>query len=162
MATSKVIQYGEFVHVVPAISPVDITTTTTYTDVIGVKEYSWIRFLISFGAITGDTVVVKVYECDDTTPTNSAAIAASYRLSSATGTDSMGAITTLAAAGLTITATDDNKVLCIDVNPASLSAGYPYLRVELDPGASMSACLVSAVALLTPRYPQNAQLSAVD
>lgn len=156
------LNYGEFVHVIPAISPVDITTTTTYTDVVGVKDNHWLRFLVSFGAITGDTVVVKVYECDDITPTNSTAIAAKYRLSSATGTDTMGAITALAATGLTIAATDDNKVLCVDVDPSSLTADYPYVRVELDPGASMTACLVSGVALVIPRYPQNVPQSMVD
>ena len=155
-------KYGQEIHVVPAIAPVDITTTTTYTDVIGLKEYEWVEFLISFGAITGDTVAMTVEVCDDASATNSTAIALMYRESSAVGTDSMGDVTAATTSGVTVAATDDNKVFLVDVNPASLSSGYPYVRVALDPGGSMSACLVSAVALLKPRYPQDTQISAVD
>ena len=150
------------IHVVPVISPVDTTSTTVNTDVVGLKEYHEAAFVIDFGVITGDTVVVTLEECDDTTPTNSTAIAFHYRKSSATGTDSMGDLTAATASGVTVAATDDNKLLIAYVDASELSEGYPYVRCVVDPGASMSACLVSAVALLTPRYKQATNLSAVD
>lgn len=152
---------GQEVHIVPAIAPIDTTTTTVNTDVIGVKEYEAIEFVISFGAITGDTVVVTLKESTSTTASGTA-VAGKYRLSSAVNTDTMGAVTALTAGTVTIAATDDNKVLLIDVEPAALTAGYPYVFVELNPGASMSSCVVSAVALLKPRYPQAVNISAVD
>jgi hypothetical protein len=152
----------ELIHVVPLASPVDTAATTVNSDVIGVKEYHAIEFGVMFGTITGDTVVVTVEECDDTVPTNVTAIAFKYRLSSAVGTDSMGAITDATATGVTIAATDDDKLLLIDVDPRALTNGRPYLRVVADPGASASAVEIAIFALLKPRYAQRSQLSAVD
>lgn len=152
---------GEQVHVVPAIAPVDTTTVTVNTDVVGVKEYSAIQFVISFGVITGDTIVCILYESTNTTASGNA-VAGKYRKSSALGTDVMGALTTLTTSGVTIAASDDNKVLLIDVDPATLTDGYPYVFVACNPGGSMSVCLISAVALLLPKYPQSVNISAVD
>jgi len=150
------------VHVVPALAPADITTSTTYTDVIGAKEAHEVEIDVIFGAITGDTVTLTVEECDDTTPSNSSAIAFNYQKSSAVGTDSMGAVTAATTSGITIAATDDNKVVRVFVDPAALSSGYPYVRVSLAPGGSMSACVVGAIALLRDRYPQEVPVSSVD
>lgn len=152
----------ERIHVIPALEPADITTTTTYTDIVGVKEYQAIEFVIVLGAITGDTIALTVEECDTIVPANSTAIAFSYRKSSAAGTDSMGATTAATSSGITVAATDDNKIILIDVDPAALTDGYPYIRVAMDPGASMSECVVGAVCLLTSRYAQATQISAVD
>jgi len=152
----------ERIHIVPAIAPADITTTTTYTDIIGLKEYHHVEFVIVFGAITGDTIALTVEECDDISASNTTAIAFRYRKSSAVGTDSMGALTAGASTGITIAATDDNKVVLVDVDSSELSSGYPYVRVKLDPGGSMSALLVGAIAILYPRYAQASQISAVD
>jgi hypothetical protein len=149
-------------HVVGLTSPVDTASTTVNSDVVGVKEYHAIEFLVYFGTITGDTVAVTVEECDDIVPTNTTAIAFKYRKGSATGTDSMGAVTDATTSGVTIAATDDDKLLLIDVDPAALSAGRPYLRVVADPGASASAVEIAILAILKPRYAQNSQLSAVD
>ena len=153
---------GQEVHVVPVIAPVDITTTTTNTIPVGVKEYEAIEFIILFGAITTDTAVLKVYECDDTTPTTSTAIAFKYRKTSAVGTDMTGALTAGTSSGITIAVTDDNKCVLVDVDPAALTSGYPYVKLSLDPGASMTVCVLSAIAILKPRYPQAVQISAVD
>lgn len=156
------IRFSESVHVVPAITPVDITTTTTYTDVFNTGETQWLQFLLQFGAVTGDTATVTVEECSDTSATGATAIAFTYRLSSATGTDSLGAVTAATSSGVTVAATDDNKVLIIDVDPATLSATKPYVRVAIDPGGSMSAFVVGAVALAEPRYAGATNVSLVD
>lgn len=155
-------EYGK-THVLPVLAPVDAGSTTKYTDVVFLKHYEGVKFLIPFGVITGDSAVVKVYECDDSTPSNSTAIAFKYRLSAAVNADSMGAITdATAAAGATITADDDGKMLEIQVDGRQLSEGYPAVRVEIDPGSSMSVCLVAAVAeFYGPRYGGDTQPSAV-
>lgn len=152
---------GQKTHIVPVLAPVEVSTGTTNTDVVGLKEYEEIEFLISFGAITGDEVVVSLVESTNTTASGTD-VAGKYRLSSAVGTDTMGAVTTLASTGVTLTADDDNKMLLITVDPATLTDGYPYVFVEIDPGSSMSSMLISGVALLKPRYPQAVQISAVD
>lgn len=149
-------------HVVPVLAPVDTAGVAIQTDVVGLKEYHQVRFILQFGVITGDSAVVTVEECDDTTPSNSTAIAFSGTLTSAVGTDLLGTRTATAATGWTIEATDDGKALIIDVDAAQLSAGYPYIRVVVTPGGSMTVCLLNAVAILRPRYAQAVPPSAVD
>lgn len=150
--------YDQGVHVVYLLEPKDLGSSTTATDVVGVKEYSWIQFVCQIGAITGNAVIY-LYESTSTTASGSA-LAATYRLTSAVGTDSPGAVTTLTTSGLTLTdGTDENKAVLIDVDPATLTAGYSYLFLSLDPG---SVLLASVVALLKPRFPQETNLSAVD
>jgi hypothetical protein len=120
-------------------SPVDTASSTVNSDVIGVKEAIELEFLVSFGTITGDSVVVTVEECDDTTPSNSTAIAYLYQKDgAAVGTDTAGAWTAATTAGVTFTASDDDKNLRIRVDPAALTADYPYVRVVADPGGSAS------------------------
>jgi hypothetical protein len=143
-------------------SPVDTASTTVNSDVIGCKELTAIDFLVYFGTITGDTVVVTVEECDDVTPSNSTAIAFKYRKGAAVGTDTDGAVADATTAGVTIAATDDDKVLTISVDPAALTAGYPYLRVVADPGASATAVEIAIVAVAWPRYASATNLSLVD
>lgn len=152
---------GEDIHIVGAMAPVDTAAVTVNTDVFGFKEYEAITFIISFGVITGDTVVCSLVESTNTTASGTD-VAGKYRLCAAVGTDTMGAVTTLTTSGVTIAATDDNKVVIITADPATLTDGSPYVFVEVDPGASMTVCLVSAVAILRPRYPKNVNISAVD
>lgn len=152
---------GQYTHIVPVLAPIDTAASTVNTDVVGFKEYEEIEFLISFGVITGDAVVCSLVESTNTTASGTD-VAGLYRLSSAVGTDSMGAVTTLTTSGVSVTASDDGKTVLITVDPATLTDGYPYVFVEIDPGSSMSVCLVSAVALLKPRYPKATQISAVD
>ena len=150
---------GQDTHIVPVLAPVSTTAAVT-TDVVGLKEYEEIEFVVAVGALAVN-LTVKLTESTSTTASGTD-VAGKYRLSSAVGTDSMGAVTTLASTGVVLTAsTDNNKMLLIDVDPATLTDGYPYVFLTLTP-ASASACLVSAVALLKPRYPKAVQISAVD
>ena len=61
-----------------------------------------------------------------------------------------------------MSASDDGKTFLIEVDPAALTDGYPYLRVVATPGGSASVVLLSIMALVRPRYPQAVQISAVD
>jgi len=154
-------QLGQL-HAIPALAPQDITSTTTASDIIDAGEGHEIEFDVYFGVITGDTATLTLEECDDISASNSSAIAFNYQKSSATGTDSMGAVAAATTSGITIAATDDNKMVRVYVDPSALSSGYPYVRVNVAPGGSMSACLVSVVAVVRPRYPQEQPASMVD
>jgi hypothetical protein len=151
------------IRVVQLTSPVDTGSTTVNSDVIGTKELIGIKFVVSMGTITGDTVVVTVEECDDTTPSNSTAIAYLYsKDGAAIGTDTAGAWTAATTSGVTLAATDDDKNLIIKVDPAALTDAYPYLRVVADPGGSASACEIAINAIVEERYNQSTNLSLVD
>lgn len=152
------IRFMEQTHLVPGFAPADITTTTTYSDVVNAGKTHWVQFHLVCGAITGDTAVVTVEECTAADGTGNTAIAFSYRLSSAVGTDSLGAVTAATTSGVTLAATDDNKVLIVDVDPSTLSDDSPYVRLAVDPGGSMSAFVVGCTILAEPR---NAGTTAV-
>jgi hypothetical protein len=152
--------YGERSHPVPMLEPQDLGSTTTATDVVFLTKHHRAIVYVAVGAITGNAVVY-LRGCDDAVPTTPAAIATwKYRLTSARGTDNVGAITAGSASGITLTdGTDENKVMVIYVEGEDLNnAGYPAFDLNIDPG---SVLLVGVVADLEPRYPQNAQLSAV-
>ncbi len=151
--------YQERVHIVPGLAPQDLGSTTTRSDVINAGACLWVQAIIPIGAITGNAVVY-VEECDNVTPTTHTETAAwKYRLTSAVNTDSVGAITAGSASGITLTdGTDENKTMIIDIDPSALTAGYPYVAINIDPGSELFAAVTW---VLYPRYPQNAQLSAV-
>ena len=134
------------------ISPVDTVATTVNSDIVNCKNLQAIDFLVYFGTITGDIVVVTVEECDDISASNSTAIAFKYRKGAAVGTDTDGAVTASASTGVSISAGDDDKLLIISVNPDDLTDGYPMLRVVADPGASASAVEIAILAVAYPRY----------
>lgn len=150
--------YAERVHFVPGIAPVDLGSSTTNTDVINAGACHWVQAIIPIGAITGNAVVY-VYESASVAASGNATAAWKYRLTSAVGTDDLGDITAGSASGITLTdGTDESKVMVIDIDPAGLTAGYPYVYVALDPG---SVLLAGVVFALYPRYPQNEQVTAV-
>lgn len=151
------------VHYIPALASIDSTTTVTeaMTDAIDVGEATELHFVVNFGAITGDTLVVKAYKDANTTTTGGTAIAFNYKLTSAVGTDTISAWTACASTGLTVAAGDDNKVLIVDIDPA-LCDGYPYVYLGIDPGASMTSLVYGVVAVCVPRYNQSIPSSMVD
>jgi len=152
------------IHVVPILAPVSITGATN-SDVVGLKEYHAAKFLVPVGSLAVD-LTVTVLKGTTTVPAASTAIGFRYRKSSAVGTDTMGAWATAETTGVALTGTTDNgKMLEILVESSELTpvsgTEYPYVMLTLTP-ASGSACLVSAVAVLEPRYAQAVPPSAVD
>jgi len=147
-------------HIVPVFTPVNTTSVTATSDVIDAGEYQHIQFLIYFGAL--DVAgVVDVYEADDIVPTNSVATTKfSYRYSGVMGTDLMAA-TTAGSLALAYAGTEDGKILVIDIEPARLTAGYPYVYVSVNPTAGANNTL-AMIALVTPRYSQDIVPSVVD
>jgi len=152
------------IHAVPVLAPVS-TTAAVQTDVVGLKKYHAAKFLILLGALAVD-LTITVEKCDNTTPSNSTAIAFRYREHVAVGTDTTGAWSEAESTGLVMTGSTDNNIMVeILVEGSELhdvtTSERPYVRVVLTP-ASGSACLVSAVAVLEPRYAQAVPPSAVD
>jgi hypothetical protein len=144
-------------HHVPLYAETLASGTKVYTDIVNTKYAQQIDICVFFGDITGDDVVVTLEECDDVTPTHSTALASwKYRLTSAIGTDSMGAVSSsssTAATGLTQAASGgDDRILIISVDPSALTSGYPFVRVAFDPGASASDVDIMAWAEIWPRY----------
>jgi len=163
----KGIRYAEGLKVLPVLAPVDTAASAVSSEAVWLREAQWMTFLVQFGNLTSDstdtiTITVESSTASETAATDEA-IAFNYRISSAVATDSMGAITAATSDGFSITSTDDNKCIIIDVDPAYVAAkdtDAQYVRVVATPSAAVAICLLSAVAVVEPRYPGNSMNSA--
>ena len=157
-------QFAEGAKFVPILAPVDAVATAKATNYVDLSESHWATFVVKFGVITTGTATITV-EASTAGSSNAteAAIPFKYRLSGAVGTDTLGAITAATSNGATVATDADAKMYIIDVDPAALPANpgadYKWLRVVVSPTTDMAACLVSANAILQPRYPGNALYS---
>ena len=165
------IKFQEKLQVFPVLAPADITTSATGTQYVDLKGAHWCTFIVNFGAITGDTTAVNdtvgvTVEASTAGSSNAteAGIPFSYRLSSAVGTYSHGAITAATSDGAQVGPANDNKTLFVDVDPAALpsnpGADYRFVRLVLTPGSATTSLIVDCQVALEPRYPGNAIPSA--
>lgn len=155
-------------RVVPLLNPQDITTSATNSSWLDMKDVIHATLCVQFGniaATSADQGVVVTVECATAAATTSAvALAYTYRLSGATGTDTLGDITSVANTGVTIGTTDDGKMLQIDINPAVFEGAHNadarFVSALITPDAGASATLVSAFALIEPAYASVVETSA--
>ena len=149
----------------PLLAPVDIGSTVTvspWMDLLGAQKAG---FLIQFGAVTSasatDEFVITIASATVETGAQTA-IDFRYRISAATGTNTWGDITTVAAAtGLGIGADDsDSMTVFIEVDPDAIASTGRYVHVVLTDNDDMTACLVSIMGILESRYKQTTMVSA--
>jgi len=114
------------------LAPVaDAFAGTINSDVVDVSEAHQLAFLVWWGVGATGTTTFTVEACDDTTPTNTTAVAFwSRRVSDHQSSDVLSARTSRAAAGFTTTA-GSNQMYLIEVDPSVLAAaGYRYVRLH--------------------------------
>ena len=158
------IRYAEKLQIIPVMIPDATTSADDDSAHVRVTNAQWISFLCYWAAMTSDAtdvLTVKVYSTTAGDTTNAISQPFKYRLCSAIGSDTWGGLTSAtAAAGVTITAVDDNKSLLIDVEPASMYALDPdaeFVHLLVD-SAMITNVAFGATCFLEPRYPQNANL----
>lgn len=158
-------RYVEDVNVIPALAPQNIVATATATQYVDLNFAHGVDFFVQFGALTSDstdtvTVTLEANAVGDTSSSDNSEIVLGYqyRVSSALGTNSWGAITTATSDGAAITATDDNKVLYLHVDPSAVAnaGAYRFVRLVATPNAEMASCNLSVMAFVDPRYAGNA------
>lgn len=162
------LNFAEEVQVIPLLPPQTIAATATGSDYVkmasigsGQLEIEIYFGLCSHSDATGDvTVTVETSTGGISTDTNTA-IAFHYRLSAATGTDTLAAITAATSAGYTaLHSVLDYKLLLIYVDPAVAQA--EYVRAYIAPYAGATVTNLSVIARFTPRYAQNVQIPSVS
>lgn len=156
------IRFAEGLKVLPLLAPQNITTSAAASYYADLDGAHWATVVVSLGAWTSDSTDTVVFTVEASTAGSSnateSAIAFTYRLSSAVDTDLMGAITAATSAGVTLTATDDNKVLVIDIDPAVVAAvgtDHKFFRVVATPSSNNAGTQLAMCAFLEPRYPAN-------
>jgi hypothetical protein len=162
-------RFGQISKFVPILAPVDATSTTKITNFVNVQNAHRCTFLIPFGVITSSSTTaspaVTVIAASTAASTGGVAIPFSYRKSAAVGTDTWGAVTAVAATGVTMTLTDDGMALLIDVDPinvanAATTTTAKFVAVKFIPNAYQTVCLLSAMAMLEPRYAQTSMVGS--
>lgn len=144
-------------HLVNALPPVDINGGVN-TDIWSMKGHSHASIIISMG-VTGAASTVTLQECDDFTPSSSAAIAFDYYSETTDSGDTLGAKTSATASGFA-TSTNNNIMYVIEVDASQLSAGFPCLRVCFsDPSAATFATV--QVVLSGSRYGGDQNATAI-
>lgn len=141
----KGITIAEQCHVVNAYPAADCSGAVWNTDVISMKNAAHATVILSAGT-TGGTSTVTVQECDDTTPSNTSAIAFDYYSETTDSGDTLGDRASATTAGFT-TSANDNIFYVIEIDASELSDGYPYFRVHgTDPGG---ATTINVVVILS-------------
>lgn len=162
--------FAQFENIVPLLVPQDIAGTATASAYMGLKTAQRATIALYFGGITtasADQTAGPVVTLEAATSAASSAAetacAFNYRLSSATGTNTWGAVTAATATGVDLTVTGDGKILLIDVDPAAIAAALDdatHVRVVITPGTGGATCLVGVIGFVDPRYKQTTMVAA--
>lgn len=147
-------------HVVNALVPVaDAFAGTKYSNVINMKDWNHIQFVIQKAAGAVGTATITVEACDDVVPTNVSAVPFKYQ--ACTVGDTFGALTEAPVAGFAVTA-GSNQLYKVEVDADALSASkYGYIRLK-SVEVVVGAVLGGIIAVLTePRYGREVPDSAI-
>ncbi len=148
-----------------ALAPAaDRYDTNPASDVISMKNYQRVSFLLSEGAGGTGTVKLTVEACDDFTPSNTVEMKFKYRVASNSGTltDQFGALTAqdTPATGYT-TVAGANKMIEVIVDARDLPEGYDKVRLKLTEVVN-SPCAASVNAFAyQPRIRKSVMPTAI-
>jgi len=158
-------RYGQVLKMLPVLTPADITTTDTNTAIVDMANAHRCTFLVYTGSITSSSTtapIITLMAATSAATTSATAIAFNYRKSSAVATDTWADIAAATATGMTVTLTDDNKIMLIDVDPSVVASKTDgrYVYLHIDTAATITALVIGASALIEPRYAANTMVSA--
>ena len=131
-------------HIIPIIYPQGSAAATLDSDIFSMKNASHATIILTIGAQAGAFKAI-VYEADGFDDGDTAIAAAIYK-EETTNSDTLGARTALAAAGVATAATN-NIFYVIEVDAEDLTEGYTNLQLKLSDLDNTT--YVSAVAILT-------------
>jgi len=123
----------------------DRYTSSPATDVVSLKYYDHVTFVITEGAGGAGTTKWIAQKCATKAAGSPTAIAANYRTN--TYTAAMGTLTTLPTTGVTVAA-GANKQIIIEVDAASCGPSYPYVRLHTTEADStaVDACVIAILS----------------
>lgn len=132
---------------VPMIEPKDYGSVGTDTDSIHMGLVNGVEMVFTFGAITGNSILIPY--AGATAGTKTTALAFQYRFGQgdfkAASADILGDLVSVAATGLTLTAaTFDHRQITIELDAIAMPDGQPWLTFNID--ATASVMLAAAIA----------------
>lgn len=161
---NKLVMYE---NIVPLLSPQDTAATALATPFVDMATAHELALVLHFGNLTSTSadqyVTVTVEAATAASSGSEVTIPFVYRKSGAVLANSWGAATTATTAGVTmLTASEDEMMLWIQIDPADVPgelADARYVRAVATPLEGVVS-LVSAFAVIDPRYKQATMVSA--
>lgn len=152
-------QLTQVAKIVQCVSPVDSGGAAKLGAHINMAKYNHVAFICGFGNVAND-VVLTVLAASDSVGTGGVAMAFNYReatTGAALKSVLEGALTNIAAAGLTIAAaSDDNKVVVIEVKASELVTPATLYYVGVNFAAAAVALVSCHAVCMEPTYMANA------
>jgi len=161
-------RFGIGQNIVPLKAPVDSAGTAYATPFVDLKNALHATFFWYAGVVTATSadqnVIITMEAATAAVSGAEVAIAFRYRLSGATGANTLGAITAATSTGVSLdTTTVDGKMLLVDIDPSALEAALAdarFVRMVVGIDAGGTVTLNAVWAELDPMFPQLTQLSA--
>ena len=136
----------------------DIFNTDPRLDVVNMKDWREITWVIQKGAGANGTATITVNSCDDVVPTTEVDLAYRYRIN--TSGDTWGAWTEVAATGFTTTACA-NQMYEVSVRADELDGTNQYVTMTATEGVD-SPCDGGITAILTGgRYNEDVNATVI-
>lgn len=146
---------------IKGLDPVaDAFEGTVYTDIINMKNFNDLQFVVYKGVGTTGTSTLTVEACDDTSASNTTAIVFKYKRCCNTA-DVQGALTAATTSGFTTTA-GSSEIYVISVSAEDVaSTGYGYVRLKAV--QSVDAAVLGGILVIgyNERYGQDVPASAI-
>lgn len=141
----------EQVHLVKGLDPVaDAFDGTVRSDVVNLKNYGKVVFLVYKGVGTTGTSTITIEASDDVTPSNTTAVAFAYRRACNSG-DAQGTVTQATTAGFTTTA-GSSEFYIVEIDAQDLAAsGYHYASLKAVESVNSPVLAGIAILMLEPR-----------
>ena len=130
-------------QIVMALAPdADRYNGSPASDVISMKHYGHVCFVVLEGDGGVGTATITAEECTAADGTGATAIGFRYRL--ATTGDTWGTLTTVASSGY-LTLAGANKMILIEIGADELSDGSPFVRLQLteDDSTAVDAAIIA-------------------
>ena len=133
----------DITHIVHVAQAKDWTTTATALECVNLHNYDGVLFLFSIGNIAGDCTLI-MEKCTAADGSGNTAITFHYKIGCVVLTDDT--LTASTSASLTISnASDDSKVIAVDVRGDEIGPAYDWIRPYITPAGA--ATLMSCIAI---------------
>lgn len=151
----------EALHVVKGLDPIaDAFAGTVTTDIVNLRDYSEVGFLIYKGAGATGTSTITVEACSDNSATLSAAVPFHYRRIGNTS-DTHNAWTAATAAGFATTAGASEMYLVVVSSDDLAASGYQWARLKAVEVVDSPVLGGIAILMGQPARPLNHSASAI-
>lgn len=150
---------------VTLFEPKDAAGSAYVSDAIDLGKFNSFTAYLTFGAITGNSVLTV--NADTTSALATALttpIAFKYKVTAgdfkAASADVMGAVTAVALTGLTLTAaTYDHTTVAIEIDPDTLTGGARWVTFNVS--AVANPLNIAGIGIGVPRYPAAVQTTVL-